>query len=1146
MNDYNYPASTFKGAARIFMLLDNAEPEDPSLHPQKQFVQITGYTDVNSTIGVEDSGHATIKLNELEYRYKKMISFEQLMTRQWGDEIINSERSSTFTPDENINLEYKSDIGRTPVTEALMDEHEILIYQQLLKYYSNESKALSVISNLAAGNNYRICGVLISAFSLQNLVWIEYLSKDGDWIRKFTGVLTSISEGTKPDQTPEVTLHFQTFDRFLEYSQIVTGLKNLGSARATDIISTQGQNATISSVGRYSGKKFSEIVVDVFRITNNFFLRQSEETGDYRYYKVKDIFGFGQDLNTMIYDEITKTYKYSKTDSTSNELQIGERGYPINSPKFSQKKIPFDQPIQISDYYPGIDLILTDSTSQEQVNRVESRELCEIVMADEYYNDTRPYQNLVRSHLGLFNTDKMTPKEILNEIKKTVLCYIYCDGDGTIKIERPYYDIHLGLNEPLPPDFDTRYVISTKDVSFLGYDHEISESKIVTRVEMQGQQDFVNDLGSDVNALIMKGFSNSSYKVISKFGERIVSLKAIPNQGFKMSEFKTDILNSYCFCQKLLFNTDSETLTFSLKQRPDLQLNRPMMFLDRGLTFLIYSLSESFNPKEGVHYTTVRGKYVRPVGFRLINPWRYLIRRDDDGVKKSWKLVSWDTQKVKPIQEQENNVIYGIGIPGSDILDVERATYDTITAAMNAFGIDYSSGNVVGMVYRTVRKGSEFMNGSDSFYFVWGTKETGTGYLACSGYGGDFKARSQYAGTNINQFAKVKSGTKLTFTIDNMTGFRGNGNLTYQIKTCDNFNYQLCKPNADVSVDNKSSEKTTTVHTKTGGSSKLMVLLSDNFTEFYDDFGDDKTNPTRTAYNCLQLAFDKATEVFDQMDSRDQKALDITIVDINNDLAKHPSDPGTVVTGIDKFICTLYALENGTYTLNKDSNKRIESVDIPNYDDIPTSSIKGSLKSMLYCTKEFLGFTSTQFNTFLSSKSSQKTYYMLILAALENCLNDDTKVIDNLSIRQRKDYILNNLSTTSESANSISVAYDNTGNLIKAFPLTNEYTLYTNTKSALIALAWFGLKSAMLKYPDKSYINLISDHYTDVLKYVRDYYLFRLWNADFMTTLKKDKMKQLNFSGNGKKIWAYANSNEVISNKVIPSDIIRIFNNVKI
>ena len=1143
----NYPASTFKGAVRVFMLLDNARPEDPRVHPQKQFVQITGFTDVSSTIDVEDTGHATIKLNELEYRYKKFMPFNELMTRQWGEEIINSERASTFTSDQSINLEYETDFSRTPVTLALMDKHEISVYQQLLKHYGHESEALNVISNLAAGNNYDLCGVLINAFSLQNLVWIEYLSKDGDWIRKFTGVLTSITESVKPDQTPELTLYFQTFDRFLEYSQVVTGLKNLGSSRATEIISTQGQQATISSVGRYSGKKFSEIVVDVFRVTNNFFLRQSDGKHDYRYYKVKDIFGFGQDLSTHVYDEVTRTYKYVKSDSTSDELQIGERGYPINSPKFSQKKIPFNQPIEISDYYPGIDAIITNSTTLEQTQASvhTSKELCEVVMAEEYYNDARPYQNLVRTHLGLFNTDKMSPKEILNEIKKTVLCYIYCDGDGTIKIERPYYDIHLGSDEMLPPDFDLRYVISTKDASFLSYEHESSESKIVTRVEMQGQQDFINDLGSDVNALIMQGFSNSSLKVISKFGERIVSLKAIPNQGFKMSDFKTDILNSYCFCQKLLFNTDSETISFTLKQRPDLQLNRPMMFLDRGITFLIHTLTESYNAKEGIHYTTVRGKYVRPVGFRLINPWRYLVRRDDDGPEPSWKLVSWDTQKVKPLQKQENNTIYGIGIPGSDILDVEKATYDTITAAMNAFGIDYSSGNITGMVYRTVRTGPEFMNGSDSFYFVWGTEATGTGYLACTGYGGDFKSRSQYSGAGINLFAKVKSGEKLTFTDNSITGYKGNGNATYQIRFCDKFKYQLCKPNADVSVDNKNSEKTTTVYTKTGRIEKLMVLLSDYFTDFYDDFGDDKTNPTKTAYNCLQLVFDKAPEVFNQMEANNQKTLDITIIDINNDLAKHPSDPGTVTTGVDQFICTLYALENGTYALNKDSKKRIESVDTPNYDDISASSVKGSLKSMLYCTKEFLSFNTSQFNTFLSNKSLQKENYKYILASLEDCLNDDSIVIDGLSIHERKNYILNNLSVTSESTNSISVAYDKSGSLAKTFPLTNEYLLYTNTNSALIALAWFGLKSAMRKYPSEDYVSLISNHYTDVLKYIRDYYLFRIWNEDFMTSLKKDKTKQLKFAGDGKKIWTYANGNKVIS-KVAPSDIVRIFKNVKL
>ena len=48
-----------------------------------------------------------------------------------------------------------------------------------------------------------------------------------------------------------------------------------------------------------------------------------------------------------------------------------------------------------------------------------------------------------------------------------------------------------------------------------------------------------------------------------------------------------------------------------------------------------------------------------------------------------------------------------------------------------------------------------------------------------------------------------------------------------------------------------------------------------------------------------------------------------------------------------------------------------------------------------------------------------------------------------------------------------------------------------------------------------------------------------------MTSLRKDKTKQLKFAGDGKKIWTYANGNKVIS-KVAPSDIVRIFKNVKL
>lgn len=1113
----NIPTSLFKGNARIFALIDDVRPTSSKTHPQKRFYKFNGFVSVTSTITVEGSGTASVELNDIDLQYWKLVPFTDLMTRKWGDELVYDSRLSK---EQLIN-----DLGRTPLSLSLMNKDEIESFKNILKFYGEQHPALKTTLALADGDNG---GLLIPAFQPQNLIWVEYLDRDGNWVKKFSGIITGVTDSSKPGETPRITLNCTTYNRLLQYSQIVTGLKNIGKSNAAEIISVSGQTPTISTIGRYAGKKFSEIVVDVFRTANNFFLKQNESEDDYRYFKVKDIFGFGEDrIKTSYYDQSTNSVVHiiDPQDSTGIQ-QIGEMGYAISSDKFRQKKTSFQEEINIYDYYPGSEVVYED----KQVNNYEGKEWIEVIMADEYFDDKRPYQNLVRSHLGLFNTDKMTPWEILEEIRKTVLCYIYCDGDGTIKIERPYYDIFLGTTEETPPDFRVtdenhkegiRYVITSKDLSFIGYNHSESETQIVTRVEMQGQQDFVNNLGADVTTMTLQGFANSSYKVISKYGERIVSLKAIPNQGFGFSDFKNEILNSYCFCQKLLLSTESESITVTLIQRPDLQLNRPMIFLDKGLSFLIHTLTESFSPKEGIHYTTVKGKFVRHVGFQLINPWRWRIVRDD--TNNGWRKEPWP--KIKPLQIKQNNLYYGVGVSINDELNPGTANYETITNAMNYYGIDYSSGKVTGIAIRNPRTGKEFYDGQDNFYFVWTVNDENK-FLTLKGHAGDFKTLSEfYLNTNTQVFAKTNIGQILNFKGNN-TFIVENQNGTIQGLECTDFNYSLIR--RDGTIQNESLSSVNRKVNGIYGLEQLKVFLSSSWNKVYKD--------DNIAYNCLQFYVEGIDEIFSAMKDLQQTNINIGLVEISNqDFSKNPIvNQETPITSDDIFIQTLYSIE-------KNENIIPGQFTPPSYNSIKSDETLNGGYGIMHCTQQFAGIDDiNQWIEFKKNINTQVSLFKTIINSIKSSITG-TYVLDNYSIGQRTRYILNYIACGEQKNSSYPIAiYDEKQNYIHSFPIRTDDIKFRNTTSGIIALVWFGLKKAMKKYPSMSWQQLLTEKQEDCLEYYRNYYITRYWNQNDVDELIRVGTKVIPINK------SYFTNLKLDGTKYYLKDLFYIFNNTEI
>ena len=167
----------------------------------------------------------------------------------------------------------------------------------------------------------------------------------------------------------------------------------------------------------------------------------------------------------------------------------------------------------------------------------------------------KPFQNLIRTNLNLFNVDKMSVKEVLDVLRKCTLGYFYCDVDGTFKIERPYFDTDLssitnsiydtwynptaGLRSnsmyaeadkpKAPSDYDLRYVVSRKDISFKNTNWDETEANILTRGFIQSKFDFGVIENNNASPVIkgVEGVSESSYYTIAKYGDRQITFSPI-------------------------------------------------------------------------------------------------------------------------------------------------------------------------------------------------------------------------------------------------------------------------------------------------------------------------------------------------------------------------------------------------------------------------------------------------------------------------------------------------------------------------------------------------------------------------------------------------------------------------------------------
>lgn len=718
------PVNKYTPNARIFVLVEDYIPKDQNVHPQKKIIQVQGWTKVNSVNSVENGGSAEIELNDINLRYWKYYPLSYIYSREFNDNLTTSDGRIIDTP---INIQYSLRNKKEIIWyKQLLNEYKTKdkVYSYL--YQMMSLRGAKIISEKKGNVEENINipeegGFLKPLFDLQNVIWIHYLAPDGYWYPGFKGLITDIGFSYVVGDTPKMNLKAKTADRLWEYSYAVTGINNLAGISSVKNLSLDSENATIAFNNVFGNKKASDVIIDTFKKCNEFFItsKYTDEKNpnaqiDYRYFKVLELFGLPKEI---IQPVKTGTEEEVEIDLKS-EKDINYIRYDIGDDVFTYKKWKEDEDINPYELYPSNEITPKPKTLGDNPLPTvdETIPLFPVICLSDFFGELKPFQNLIRTNIQLDNIDKMSIKDILEVVKKSTLAYIYPDADGSIKIERQNFDLtpagdydyiidenyrtelyaqygddlqnqvegdkesttSTSEDKSILPVYDLpldmrekngkRYIISRKDKCFVSDNFNETESSIVTRTSTWMKQDLY-EFDTLTNLVVQSGKAESSPKVYGKYGLREVVLESIikpeflKKGGTKASVNK--ILNSYSEGMKLMINGRSKTASVNLYQRPDIQLNRNLVFMDLGKVGLTHTISQSIDLESNIHTTSIQLTYVRPIGYPIVNPWRFIINYNN--AKKEYELKEW---YAKPLTDEKEIDI------GSDSFQTEELDSD--------------------------------------------------------------------------------------------------------------------------------------------------------------------------------------------------------------------------------------------------------------------------------------------------------------------------------------------------------------------------------------------------------------------------------------------------------------------------------------
>jgi len=402
-------------------------------------------------------------------------------------------------------------------------------------------------------------------FGVQDLIWIDYLGSDGVWYPGFTGIITGWSDVHKPEMHPAFTINAKDFRRVMQYSPVVYGLNNISGTFKFDTLLTKWQEQYLSLATILS----TVSVADAFK---------------------------------LILSRLSDLWQVASPPFFANDFWPKE---PVERNLAGSESLLriglYTDPIANA-YYDGI-----------------------------FSGSNTVYQQMMRSKFDFTTVEMESALSILNKIAQATFSYVFCDQLGNLRHEYPRYDTlpsdspnldavdesglsHHGLN----------YYIGSSDASFMGYSSSFDESSIAaTRVTTVAKQHFLQGVVKPVQDTAYTGIDQASEAEMLKYGLRDMTmsdfyLNTAPNQ---------QVVDAYAKSIRSHLNAQGSTFSLDLNRRPDLQLNRTIVFVDRGRVGLITSMTDSYTPNNG-HTRSVTCKFAYYLGSGEVvdYPWRILLR----------------------------------------------------------------------------------------------------------------------------------------------------------------------------------------------------------------------------------------------------------------------------------------------------------------------------------------------------------------------------------------------------------------------------------------------------------------------------------------------------------------------------------------
>ena len=558
--------------ARVTVLLT-----DPGDFSKKILKQITTFTQVTSSLSMDGIGTANVS-----FVNKRLSFFNGLKQPSW-------------------------------VQEATADLELLKEAAKLFKMQTDDMLTQIPLQYIEQGK------MLLPLINPQDFIWIDYRGKDGVWYPGFTGVITGFSDKHRAKSTPIFTVQAKDYRRLLQTTPIVYGLNNISNLGDLETVLTGLQTGTALLTNIFARKESSTIIGMVIDVINQLLNIPPKDLKSFWRYRGAN--NYSGEVNMV--SEESDLWLFRGARVQRGELVLGS--LPIK--QYEYDKVEFD--------------VWYKRRENDSVAKAYYRNPLGWAFHDEIFKDgPSVYQTVLRSQLDLITIDQDSAYNVLSKVAQSTFSSIYVDQAGNLRYEYPRYEtmpslseepdalgLLNGVEDEETPWHGRNYWISSTDRSYLNYDGGFNEGDIVATRVVAPQQFAIqflmgNNIDKIIQAKAWTGYATLAESDLIRYGLREANIAPF----FSEVSLSKTILDKFAEAALTYLNVKGRSFVVTLNQRPDLMLNRNLVFIDRMIVGLITDISDTFSPSTG-HQRTLTCRYMRYIGEKLTFPWRDLLQQ---------------------------------------------------------------------------------------------------------------------------------------------------------------------------------------------------------------------------------------------------------------------------------------------------------------------------------------------------------------------------------------------------------------------------------------------------------------------------------------------------------------------------------------